>query len=90
VVASVVLRRRYPGLERPFRVPALPLVAAAAIISSLALMATLPGATWIRLGAWALIGICIYFFYAREHSAVKMRQLGAAQAPAVAEEGASS
>jgi APA family basic amino acid/polyamine antiporter len=71
----VVLRRRYPDLERPFRVPALPLVAAAAILSSLALMATLPGATWIRLAVWALIGICIYFFYAREHSRVKMRAI---------------
>jgi hypothetical protein len=35
-------------------------------------MATLPGATWIRLAAWAAIGICIYFFYARAHSRVKM------------------
>jgi APA family basic amino acid/polyamine antiporter len=76
----VALRRRYPDLERPFRVPALPLVATAAILSSLALMATLPGATWIRLAVWALIGIGIYFFYAREHSSAKMR--------AIVEEGA--
>ncbi len=77
----VVLRRRYPDLERPFRVPALPLVAAAAILSSLALMATLPGATWIRLAVWALIGICIYFTYAREHSSARMRAI-AAEEPA--------
>ncbi len=70
----VMMRRRYPDLERPFRVPALPLVATAAILSSLALMATLPGATWIRLAAWALIGICIYFLYARENSARRLRE----------------
>ena len=46
----LTLRRRYPDLPRPFRVPALPLVAGTAIVSSLALMATLPGDTWIRLG----------------------------------------
>ncbi|HEY1855649.1 MAG TPA: amino acid permease [Solirubrobacterales bacterium] len=81
----VVLRRRYPDLERPFRVPALSLVAVTAIVSSLALMATLPGATWIRLAVWALIGICIYFFYAREHSREKMAAIAVA-APPVAEE----
>jgi APA family basic amino acid/polyamine antiporter len=73
----VVLRRRYPDLERPFKVPLLPLVAAAAILSSLALMATLPGATWIRLAVWALLGFCVYFFYARAHSAQKREQLEA-------------
>jgi len=68
----VALRRQRPDLERPFRVPALPLVAGTAIVSSLALMATLPGATWIRLGVWAALGLCVYFLYAREHSREKM------------------
>jgi APA family basic amino acid/polyamine antiporter len=83
----VTLRRRYPDLERPFRVPALPLVATAAILSSLALMATLPGATWIRLGVWALLGICVYFFYARDNSARKLREHAEAPAPAPSEVG---
>ncbi|HEX5713004.1 MAG TPA: amino acid permease [Solirubrobacterales bacterium] len=69
------LRRRRPDLERPFRVPALPLVAGTAIVSSLALMATLPGDTWIRLGVWAALGLCVYFLYAREHSREKMAAL---------------
>jgi APA family basic amino acid/polyamine antiporter len=71
----VALRRRRPDLERPFRVPALPLVAGTAIVSSLALMATLPGDTWIRLGVWAALGLCVYFLYAREHSREKMAAL---------------
>ena len=49
---------RHPELPRPFRVPALPLVAGTAIVSSLALMATLPGDTWIRLAVWAAVGLC--------------------------------
>jgi APA family basic amino acid/polyamine antiporter len=76
----VVLRRRYPDLPRGFRVPALPLVAGSAIVSSLALMATLPGATCIRLAVWALIGFCVYFFYARQHNGERMRAI-AAEAP---------
>ena len=73
----VALRRRYPELPRPFRVPALPLVAGTAIVSSLALMATLPGDTWIRLGVWAALGLCVYFLYAREHSAKRMSAIEA-------------
>ena len=83
----VRLRRRYPHLERPFKVPALPLVAAAAILSSLALMATLPGATWIRLAVWALLGFCVYFFYARANSAKKLAEHAAAPSPSPAEVG---
>jgi APA family basic amino acid/polyamine antiporter len=83
----VRLRRKYPDLERPFRVPALPLVAAAAILSSLALMATLPGATWIRLAVWALLGFCVYFFYARDNSARKLREHAEAPAPSLEEVG---
>ncbi len=73
----LTLRRRYPDLPRPFRVPALPLVAGTAIVSSLALMATLPGDTWIRLAVWAAIGLCVYFFYARAHSSKKMATIAA-------------
>jgi APA family basic amino acid/polyamine antiporter len=83
----VTLRRRYPDLERPFRVPCLPLVAAAAILSSLALMATLPGATWIRLAVWALLGFCIYFFYARENSRLRLAEHAAAPVPHPSEVG---
>jgi APA family basic amino acid/polyamine antiporter len=83
----LTLRRRYPDLPRPFRVPALPLVAGTAIVSSLALMATLPGATWIRLAVWALLGFCVYFFYARDNSARKMAEHAEALAPSPAEVG---
>jgi basic amino acid/polyamine antiporter, APA family len=83
----VTLRRRYPDLERPFRVPALPLVAGLAILSSLALMATLPGATWIRLAVWALLGFCVYFFYARDNSRKRLAEHAAAPAIDPAEVG---
>jgi len=62
------LRRKRPDLERPFRVPAVPLVAGFGIFASLGLMVTLPIDTFVRLIAWLLIGLVIFFFYARSHT----------------------
>jgi len=38
------------------------------ILISLALMASLPLDTWIRLITWLLVGLAIYFGYSRKHS----------------------
>ena len=38
------------------------------IACCLLLMFSLPAANWLRLFAWLLIGLCIYFFYGRYHS----------------------
>jgi APA family basic amino acid/polyamine antiporter len=64
----LVLRRRAPGLARPFRTPWVPLVPIASVIVSLALMASLPGATWARLVLWMAIGVVLYFVYGRRRS----------------------
>ncbi|MGE0066357.1 MAG: APC family permease, partial [Solirubrobacterales bacterium] len=80
-VGVLRLRRTHPDLPRPFRVPALPLVAGTAIVASLALMATLPGDTWIRLAVWTAVGLAIYFLYAREHSGEKIAAILAGSAP---------
>jgi APA family basic amino acid/polyamine antiporter len=70
IVCSGVLylRRTRPDLERPFRVPAAPLVAGFGIISSLGLMVTLPIDTFVRLLVWLCLGLVIFFFYARSHT----------------------
>lgn len=62
------LRRTRPDLERPFRVPAAPLVAGFGIVASLGLMVTLPIDTFIRLIVWLCIGLVIFFLYARRHT----------------------
>jgi basic amino acid/polyamine antiporter, APA family len=64
----LVLRRTHPDVERPFRVPHVEIVAPLAIVSTLALMATLPATTWIRLGVWLVIGLTVFFTYARHHA----------------------
>jgi APA family basic amino acid/polyamine antiporter len=64
----LILRRTHPDVERPFRVPAVKVVATFGILSSLALMATLQITTWIRLVVWLVIGLTIFFTYARHHA----------------------
>jgi basic amino acid/polyamine antiporter, APA family len=76
----LVLRRTHPDLERPFRVPAVKVIAPLGIVSALALMVTLPVSTWIRLGVWLLIGLVIFFFYARSHTAARFAELERAAA----------
>jgi APA family basic amino acid/polyamine antiporter len=73
----LVLRRTHPDVERPFRVPHVEIIAPLAIVSSLALMATLPATTWIRLGVWLVIGLTIFFTYARHHARFGVEPAGA-------------
>ena len=56
------------------------LVAPLGIVFAVALMATLPITTWIRLGVWLLIGLMIYFLYARRRSGERMERLAAVEA----------
>ncbi|HTF18939.1 MAG TPA: amino acid permease [Chryseolinea sp.] len=64
----LVLRYRSPELHRPFRTPFFPYVPILGIVSSLGVMATLPGDTWLRLIIWMAIGIVIYFAYGKRKS----------------------
>lgn len=64
----LLLRRQEPGRPRPFRVKAAPLVAGLGIASCLALMAGLPGDSWIRLGVWLILGTAIYLGYGRRRA----------------------
>src|SRR5881296_542317 len=62
-VGVVFLRVREPGLPRPFKTPAVWIVAPLGAISAFYLMASLPWRTWERLIVWFVIGIVLYFAY---------------------------
>jgi APA family basic amino acid/polyamine antiporter len=69
VCASVlILRWTRPEVERPFRCPALFVVAPLGIFVNVLLMLFLPIDTWFRLAAWLALGLVIYFTYGRRHS----------------------
>ena len=67
-VGTLVLRIVDPGLQRPFRAPAIWVVAPLGAITSVFLMFGLPLDTWLRLAVWLAIGLAIYFAYGRRHS----------------------
>ena len=69
----LVLRYKNPELNRPFKTPFFPFVPILGVLSSLAVMATLPRDTWLRLVLWMAIGIVIYFTYSRYHSKINNR-----------------
>jgi APA family basic amino acid/polyamine antiporter len=72
-IGIIFLRYQRPDLERPFKTPLVPFVPALSALVSLALMAGLPGDTWIRLIVWMALGMAIYFMYGYGHSEVRKR-----------------
>ncbi len=69
VCASVlVLRISRPDAQRPFRCPALFIVAPLGILVNLSMTLFLPMDTWIRLGVWLAAGLVIYFAYGIRYS----------------------
>lgn len=63
-----MLRIKEPSLHRPFKAPALPIVASLGVLFNVAMMVSLKQATWIRLIVWVAIGLLIYFLYSYKHS----------------------
>jgi basic amino acid/polyamine antiporter, APA family len=64
----LALRIKDPDRPRPFRVPAVWLVAPLGAAACLYVMTGLPRTAWIRFGWWMLIGLAIYFAYGWRHS----------------------
>jgi APA family basic amino acid/polyamine antiporter len=64
----LALRITQPGLDRPFRAPAIWIVAPAGAATSIFLMFGLPVDTWVRLAVWLAIGLVIYFAYGMRNS----------------------
>jgi len=67
-VAVIVLRKTRPDLPRAFRCPGVPIVPALAIIFCLALMSFLSWHTWVAFAIWLVLGLVVYFGYARSRS----------------------
>lgn len=87
--AVLVMRRRHPEAERPFRVPFYPVTPILGILTCLLLMFSLPSENWLRLAAWLALGLAIYFGYSRRHSLLA-RHLREKSVEAISEEVAPS
>lgn len=71
--AVLIMRKKYPNAERPFRCPGVPVIPVLGILSCLMLMFSLPTANWWRLLVWLGLGFLIYFLYGRTHSVMFKR-----------------
>jgi APA family basic amino acid/polyamine antiporter len=69
-IAVLWLRRSEPGRHRPFRTPAVTIVAPVAIIGCAYLFFSLDWYTIRLFFGWAIIGLVVYFLYSRHHSHV--------------------
>jgi APA family basic amino acid/polyamine antiporter len=72
--AVLLLRIRRPEADRPFRCPALYVLAPLGIVVNLLMMLFLPIDTWLRLIGWLLLGMIIFIGYGFRHSALGQRQ----------------
>ena len=72
-VGVIILRRKKPDAERPFKVPWVPFIPLLSIIFCVYLMINLPPATWIRFIVWMGIGLIIYFSYGIKNSLLEKR-----------------
>lgn len=69
VCAAVwLMRTTDPDTPRPFRVPAIGIVAPGGILLCGAMMIYLGWQNWLRLFGWLVIGLVIYFLYGQKHS----------------------
>jgi APA family basic amino acid/polyamine antiporter len=68
--AVLLLRIRRPEVHRPFRCPAIFVLAPLGILVNVTMMMFLPLITWLRLFGWLGIGLVIYFVYGYGHSLV--------------------
>ena len=67
-LAVIILRKKRPDLHRAFRCPGVPVIPLLAIVFCVTLMTFLDPLTWIAFGIWLLIGLLVYFGYARQRS----------------------
>ena len=70
-IGVIWLRRTRPDLERPFRVPFVPIFPIIGTLLCLYLMTKLSAATWWRFGAWLVVGLVIYAFYGFRNSRLR-------------------
>lgn len=70
-IGVMVLRRKKPEIERPFKAPLVPVVPILGAGICALQMYSLPLDTWLRLIIWMAIGFLIYFTYGTRHSKIR-------------------
>jgi basic amino acid/polyamine antiporter, APA family len=67
-VAVMILRKKKPELERPYRTPAVYLVGTLGVAFNIFLMCFVRKETWFAFIIWGILGIIVYFLYSKKSS----------------------
>jgi APA family basic amino acid/polyamine antiporter len=68
-----VMRRTNPQHPRPFRAPLVPLVPILGVFFCLAMIISVDSTSKIAAGTWMVVGLGVYFLYAKRHSRLEVR-----------------
>lgn len=82
-IAVLILRRSQPDLDRPFRTPFMPWIPLLGALTSFGQMLSFSPNNWLRLFAWLLIGLVIYFAYGRSRSVVYLQGLNSIKSDSI-------
>jgi len=67
-----ILRKKEPGIERPFKTPLVPIVPLLGIIICLGMIVALDIQTLTVAFGWMIVGLVIYFGYSKKNSKLRM------------------
>jgi APA family basic amino acid/polyamine antiporter len=67
-VAVMILRKKKPELERPYRAPAVYVVGSLGVGFNIFLMCFVRPETWVAFLVWGTLGIIVYFLYSKRNS----------------------
>lgn len=67
-LAVMILRYKQPGLERPYKTPAVYVVGCLGVGFNLFLMCHVRAETWLTFLLWGGLGMLVYFIYSRHKS----------------------
>jgi basic amino acid/polyamine antiporter, APA family len=67
-ISLIVLRRRRPDLERPFKVPLYPVVPILTVIVCVYVLTSLRPITWLICVSWLVIVFVFYLLYGRKNA----------------------
>jgi basic amino acid/polyamine antiporter, APA family len=67
-----VMRTKNPQYPRPFRAPLVPLVPILGVVFCLAMIISVDATSKIAAGTWMVVGLGVYFLYAKRHSRLEM------------------
>lgn len=73
-ISILVLRKKQPHWERPFKTPFVPFVPLLGAAICILQMVSLPWSTWERMIGWTVLGFIIYFTYGIRHSKLNSRR----------------